>query len=53
MLLQLNDITKTFSNDTVLSGVSLKIEEGERVAIVGVNGTVNNIIKNYRKRFRL
>ena len=38
MLLQLNDITKTFSNDTVLSGVSLKIEEGERVAIVGVNG---------------
>ncbi len=38
MLLQCNNISKTFVADPVLSGVSFHVEEGEKVAIVGING---------------
>lgn len=38
MILQLKDISKTFNTDVVLSNISMKVEAGERVAIVGVNG---------------
>lgn len=38
MLLQLNGIDKYYSGEPILSNISMKIEAGERVGLVGVNG---------------
>ncbi len=37
-LLVLNNITKEYRNQAVLKGVSLRVERGERLALVGPNG---------------
>ena len=37
--LRLNDVTKNFGDNTVLSGISLNIEPGETVAIMGPSGS--------------
>ncbi len=39
MLLQINDITKSFSGKEILSGCSFHMEEHEKCAVVGNNGT--------------
>ena len=39
MILSCNNITKTFGTDTILSDCSFHIEEREKAAIVGPNGT--------------
>ncbi|MFO1443649.1 ABC-F type ribosomal protection protein [Bacillus sp. Bva_UNVM-123] len=38
MLLQLNSISKSYSGDPILSNISMKIEAGDRIGLVGVNG---------------
>lgn len=38
MLLHLNDISKSYAGEPVLSNISMKIEVGERIGLVGVNG---------------
>ncbi|WP_103107935.1 ribosomal protection-like ABC-F family protein [Brevibacillus reuszeri] len=38
MLLQLNGISKSYGGTPILSGVSMKIERGERIGLIGVNG---------------
>ena len=38
-LLQLNDISLTFGGDPVFSGLSLVVQPGDRVALVGRNGS--------------
>ncbi len=38
-LLQLSDISLTFGGDPVFSGLSLNIQQGDRVALVGRNGS--------------
>ncbi len=38
-LLQLSDISLTFGGDPVFSGLSLNVQPGDRVALVGRNGT--------------
>ncbi|MGG3889619.1 ABC-F family ATP-binding cassette domain-containing protein [Metabacillus fastidiosus] len=38
MLLQLNSISKSYSGDPILSDISMKIEAGDRIGLVGVNG---------------
>ncbi|WP_042472502.1 ABC-F family ATP-binding cassette domain-containing protein [Bacillus ndiopicus] len=38
MLLHVNNISKSYAGEPVLSNISLKIEAGERIGLVGVNG---------------
>lgn len=38
MTIQLNHITKTYSQDIVLDDITMKITDGEHIAIVGENG---------------
>lgn len=38
MLLQVNEVSKSYGATTVLSHISLQIEERERIGLVGVNG---------------
>ncbi|PFD41134.1 multidrug ABC transporter ATP-binding protein [Bacillus cereus] len=38
MLLQLKDINKSYAGEIILSNISMKIEPGERIGLVGVNG---------------
>lgn len=38
MLLQVNNISKSYGVETVLSNISMKIDPGERIGLVGVNG---------------
>ena len=38
MLIQLNGISKSYSGDPILSNISMKIESGDRMGLVGVNG---------------
>ncbi|MCH7323121.1 ATP-binding cassette domain-containing protein [Solibacillus sp. MA9] len=38
MLLQLNSISKSYSGDPILSDISMKIEAGDRIGLIGVNG---------------
>ena len=37
--LLIENLTKTFSDRTILDGISLSINEGEKVALVAQNGT--------------
>ena len=39
MILSLTDVRKSFGPDEILKGVSFRIERGEKVALVGRNGT--------------
>jgi len=38
MILQLNNICKSFGTDVVLENINLKAEQGEKIGIIGVNG---------------
>ncbi|VEI07139.1 ABC-F family ATP-binding cassette domain-containing protein [Kurthia zopfii] len=38
MLLQAKDVSKSYGTNKILSNIDLKIEEGERIGLVGVNG---------------
>ena len=38
MTIQLNHVTKTYTQDIVLDDITLKITDGEHIAIVGENG---------------
>ena len=38
MILSVNNITKSFGTDVILSDVSFHIEAGQKAAIVGING---------------
>ncbi|MBU5591262.1 ATP-binding cassette domain-containing protein [Clostridium sp. MSJ-4] len=38
MLLQLNNIGKSFNGETLISNINLKIEEAEKIGLIGVNG---------------
>lgn len=40
-LLQMQNITKAFASNIVLTGVNLSVGEGEVVAILGENGAGN------------
>lgn len=38
-ILTMDNITKTYGERAVLSGVSFSLEEGEKVGVIGINGT--------------
>lgn len=38
MILQLNGISKSYLGDPILSNITLKLERGDRMGLIGVNG---------------
>ena len=42
-LLQLSDISLTFGGDPVFAGLTLSVQPGDRVALVGRNGKLEDI----------
>lgn len=46
MLLQLENIEKTYPGKTLFSGVNLFLEKGDRLALVGANGTGKTTMLN-------
>ncbi|MGG4220599.1 ABC-F family ATP-binding cassette domain-containing protein [Paenibacillus jamilae] len=38
MLIQLNGISKSYSGDSILTNISMRIKTGERIGLIGVNG---------------
>ena len=38
-ILTVNNITQSFGEETVLRGVTFELQKGERVGLVGVNGS--------------
>lgn len=38
MILQLNNICKSFGTDVILENINLKAEQGEKIGLIGVNG---------------
>ncbi|WP_155592834.1 ABC-F family ATP-binding cassette domain-containing protein [Lysinibacillus cavernae] len=38
MILQLNGISKSYLGDPILSNISMKMESGDRIGLIGVNG---------------
>ena len=39
MLIELQDLGKSFGEHEVLCGVSARVERGDRIGIIGANGT--------------
>lgn len=46
VLIELKDIRKTFIEQTVLSGADLRVDEGDRIGLVGANGTGKTTLAN-------
>ena len=46
MLLTVNNVTKGFSDETVLKNVSLSVNEGDRIGLLGVNGVGKSTLLN-------
>lgn len=38
MLVQLNNVGKSFNGESLISNINLKVEESERIGLIGVNG---------------
>ena len=38
MILQLNGISKSYLGDPILSNITMKIERGDKIGLIGVNG---------------
>ena len=39
IMLSCNNVTKNFGVDTILEDISFSVNEGDKVGIVGINGT--------------
>ncbi len=46
MILTLNEIEKSYGEHTVLSAISAKIEEGDRIGMIGINGAGKSTLLN-------
>lgn len=46
MLLEMKDINKSFANNQVLTGVSLSVDKGEILALLGLNGAGKSTLVN-------
>ena len=38
MILQVNNICKSFGTDIILEDINLKVEQGEKIGLIGANG---------------
>ena len=46
MLLELNEISKGFAGESVLNGITLQINEGDRLGLLGLNGAGKTTLLN-------
>ena len=46
-LIEFRDVTKRFGNRTILSGVNLKIYDGEVTTIIGKSGTGKSVLHKH------
>ncbi|MFR9189787.1 MAG: ATP-binding cassette domain-containing protein [Anaerotruncus massiliensis (ex Togo et al. 2019)] len=46
MLLSLDNVSKIFADRIIFMGVSLKVEEGDRIGLVGANGAGKSTLLN-------
>lgn len=44
IMLSCNKVSKTFGVETILENISFSVNEGDKIGIVGVNGTGDNAI---------
>jgi len=51
MLLQATGITKSYGVNTVLSNISIQIQERERIGLVGVNGAGKSTLPQFCSYF--
>ncbi len=42
-MIQINNLTKRFKNETLYEGVSLKIEQGNKIILEGPNGSGKSV----------
>ena len=38
MILQVNNVCKSYGTDVILENINLKAEQGEKIGLIGVNG---------------
>src|SRR5437773_653838 len=45
--IQVQDLHKSFGNQTILNGIALEVSQGETLAVMGRSGTGKSVLRSY------